>query len=450
MTQSPTPIFERIQRFAVLWLVFVSAFVLGIYLYDRELWPYQLVQDGKAFLEGNQDEELGVADKLRNDLGGVPARHLITPREPFDQSRTYQVLTGLPLIADRAMPDVFLSPTAPRGYRLIHGTFAFDSTLHGAILLSPDGKLLRHWPITQADVSWNHRADTNVVPHGIDITRDGSIIFAFDAGTSIRRVSWCNDVEWITMGGFHHSVDMNEDDALWSWGQVSQDAPYGRNMIRLDPVKGEVLQSIHLDDVIKANPDIDIFGIRQKDNNHRSVNAHDPWHVNDVEALSEAQAAAYPGFSPGDLLVSLRSPNLVFVFDPQSLKVKWWRQGLVRRQHDPDFNPRGTISVYDNNMHRGLSRIVDIDPNSYAHETVIAGEGYDFYSWRRGKHQEMPDGGWLVTSTEQGRVFETAPDGQIRFEFLNRFDEQRFLPVSEAMFLPEGWFKDLPNCGDGA
>ena len=439
----------KVVRLARLWLLVFFSFSLGIYLYDRELWPYGLIQDTKALLDSDDDGKRGVNNavaKLSNDLGGVPHRHLVTPRVPFEPVVGHEPVGALPLRDVRALPTVYLAPEAAEGYRLLHGTFAFDEALHGVILLAPDGSVLRHWEITQEDVDWNHRPDTNINPHGIDINREGAIFLAFDGGTSLRRMNWCGTVDWITMGGFHHSVDLNEDGALWTWGQVKEDRPFGAYMLRIDPATGSVLDSIPLSAVVAANPDIDIFAIRQKDTNTSSTYEADPWHANDVEALSARQAQYYEQLDAGDLLVSLRSLNLVFVMDPETLAVKWWRQGLVRRQHDPDFNDRGTVSIYDNNMHRAKSRIVDLDPVTYAASTVVAGDEYDFYSWRRGKHQELPNGNWLVTSAEQGRAFEVGTDGQVQFEFLNHFDDRRLLTIAEALWLPTDYFSDVPDC----
>ncbi len=439
----------KIVTIARLWLLTFFAFSLGIYLYDRELWPHGLIQDTKALLEGDAERsvENSVA-KLSNDLGGVPHRHLVKPRVPFEPVSGHRPVQSLPLRDVRDLPTVALAPDAPQGFRLLHGTFAFEDALHGVVLLAPDGSVLRHWEITQEDVEWNHRPDTNINPHGVAINPEGALFLAFDGGTSLRRMNWCGAVDWVTMGGFHHSVDLNEDGVLWTWGQVKHDQPFGAYMLRMDPATGSVLDSIKLTDVIAANPDIDIFAIRQKDTNTTSTYEEDPWHANDVEALSARQAQYYEQLAAGDLLVSLRSLNLVFIMDPESLHVKWWRQGLVRRQHDPDFNDRGTISIYDNNMHRGKSRIVDLDPVSYAASTTVAGDQHKFYSWRRGKHQELPDGSWLVTSAEQGRVFEVGSDGSVQFEFLNRFDDERVLTLAEAIWLAPDYFTDLPDCED--
>lgn len=176
----------------------------------------------------------------------------------------------------------------------------------------------------------------------------------------------------------------------------------------------------------------------------------DHYHPNDIEPLPPDLAGSFPQFAVGDLLVSLRSINLIFVVDPDSLKVKWWRMGPWRRQHDPDWQQDGRITVYDNNMHRSPSRIVAISPQTFQTEVLANGTDLDFYSWNRGKHQITPGGNLLITIPNQGRVIELDQDGEIVFEFLNSFDQgsNENLLVSEALYLPEDFFEfeEFPSC----
>jgi hypothetical protein len=132
--------------------------------------------------------------------------------------------------------------------------------------------------------------------------------------------------------------------------------------------------------------------------------------------------------------------------NPETLKVKWWRQGLTRRQHDPDWNAKGTITVFNNNMHREYSNILEIDPVTMESKVLVDGRKYDFYSSARGKHQFLPGGGVLITSTLQGWVFETDSDGNVVFEFINTYEDGENLVVSEARFLPLDFFEELPEC----
>jgi len=135
--------------------------------------------------------------------------------------------------------------------------------------------------------------------------------------------------------------------------------------------------------------------------------------------------------------VSARSLNLVFVLDPETLKVRWWHSGSWRRQHDPDWQPTGEITVYDNHMNRAYSRIVSIVPGSPEVRVVFDGHANDFYSRIRGKHQMTGAGTLLITSPQQGRVFEVEQDGHVVFEMLNtRPGSGEFnYPLSEAIWL---------------
>lgn len=436
-----------IRTLALLWLVFLGAFALGAYVVASQTWPYPLIAAVQAFVAGDAGEDTTLVDKLINDLGITPARHVVDSQLSYPIPSHYRSLEGLPLNPRRAAPRMFLADQAPAGYRLIYGTFDFVDGLHGAILLDPAGRVARVWTVSQEQPG-ALRNDANVFPHGLEIARDGSLVVAFDGGSSLTRYGYCGEEIWRTPGTYHHAVTFDGPDALWSWGTPpARLAENGEYLVKVDFQTGEVMSAVHMDDVVGKNPDIDIFGIAQEDGPEGSTWLFDRWHANDIDPLPAAYAEQYPDFQAGDLLISFRAVDLVFVLDPVDHRVKWWRQGLTRRQHDPDWNARGTITIFDNNMHRDYSRVVEIDPRTYVHQTVVDGAAYQFYTWHRGKHDRSADGGYLVTSTTQGRVFEVNSAGEIDFEFINRYEPNgRFLALSEARFLEPDFFEELPEC----
>ncbi len=440
---------KAIQIIALVWLVLIASLFYGMEAADNDYWPYPVIQEIRNFVAGDAEEATSITEKVENDLGMVPARHLVDPPDLSKLGPGYGFLP-VPVRDRRGPPVMYLAADAPVGYRVIYGVFDLETTLHGAILIAPDGTVANIWSITQEDVSWPHPSDANVFPHGFAVTRDGSIIVAYDHGTSMTRYDYCGNVIWRSVGGYHHSIEMFDDETLWVWGNNGEPSQFGDTMHQVRIESGEVIRSITINDMIRSNPEIDIFGIRQADDEHQSrwvLTGGNPFHQNDIDPLPEALAANYPGLEAGDLLISMRSPNLVYVLDPATVKVKWWRQGLTRRQHDPDWNERGTITIFDNNMHRDYSRIVELDPQTFNSRIILDGSDYDFYSWHRGKHQQLPDGHLLVTSTAQGRVFEVAPDGEVTFDFLNLYTPDRgALTVSEARFLPPDYFEELPSC----
>lgn len=411
------------------------------------------MREVKQFMDGDPAENLSLREKIENDLNFKPSRHIrvadkgsskwLKFKEGFD-SEKHKELKGLMLNPRRRNPKIFLSENAPDGYRVIYGVFDFDKDLHGAILLDPEGRISNVWQISPEGLKGESRLDTNIFPHGFLIAPDGTIVVTFDQGNSITKYDFCGNVLWHLEGMFHHSIAFDGGDAIWTWRDWWE---RGYKLSKIDFHTGKILKEINLRDVMEANPDIDIFGILQTNRSQGSKWIGDPWHPNDIDPLPKELEPYYPDFSAGDLLVSVRNPNLIFVMDQYSLKVKWWQQGLVRRQHDPDWNKKGTITIFNNNMNRGYSNITEVNPVTYEHDIVVDGEKYNFYTWWRGKHQMMPNGGALITSPDQGRVFETDEEGNITFEFLNIYgDNQEYLAISEAQFLPKNYFKELPQC----
>ena len=277
--------------------------------------------------------------------------------------------------------------------------------------------------------------------HGLEVFDDGSLAVAFDAGRVLARIDACGEPMWTATGGFHHAIASDGAGGLWAWRDET--------IVRLDAETGAETRALDLRaDILTANGGQEgVFSIRtHADGADRPLSYEpDPFHANDVEPLRPEMAAAFPGLEAGDLLISLRELNLVAVVDPDDGRLRWWRHGPWLKQHDPDFEPDGTITVYDNRTGSGASRILRIDPKTDAVETVFEGsEAAPFYSWQRGKHQVLPNGNLLVTETEHGRVFEAAPDGSLVWERDMGWDTDRNMIVTEARHLPADFFPDGP------
>ena len=438
---------EFFRSFGTAWLAIVIFYSLGAVSATREMWPYSQILAAWQYVAGHPEERTTLWQKIMNDTGTKPLRHAIPLGPNAYPVSAYEMLDGLPLVAERDPPIAFLGAGVRRGFRIIFGVFDFGESLHGAILLDPDGKVQNTWRITQNDLPWPHKPDHMIFPHGFEVTRDGSIIVAYEAGNSLTKYDYCSRKRWQVEGGYHHSIDLFDEETFWVWGDTEPQETYGKKLMQMSVEDGSIIRTIKIVDIIRANPDSDILGIRQIDTESGATWANDPLHPNDIDPLPKELAGFYPDFAAGDLLVSMRSINLVFVLDPESLEIKWWRGGFGRRQHDPDWNARGTITIFNNNMHLGYSSIIEVDPRTMERRTLIDGADYGFYTRIRGKHQELSDGSILVTSPLQGRVFEVSPDGTVTFDFHNSFSEEHgALGVSEARFLSTTFFRELPKC----
>lgn len=337
------------------------------------------------------------------------------------------------------------------GWRILVGAFTIDGEMKNAALaLTPELEIANVWVLTENEIEGEEpRLPHRKLPHGFDILSDGSVIVSFDGGVSLQRFNRCGSRLWAIGGNFHHAVTL-DDKEEFAWTLLGEDEP--AEVVKVSTATGEISQRFSMDDIIAANPTLDILGIRQFDldyvelgHNRRNMTQRwqdDPFHLNDVDPLPAALVDRFDGFAAGDLLLSARNLNLIFVVDPDTLEVKWWRMGAFRRQHDPDWGRTGEITIFDNRMGRDYSQIVSIAPKSFRTKILFDGRTNDFYSRGRGKHQITDTGNLIITSSQQGRVFETDPNGNVVLEIINKktgSDEFNYV-LSEVIWLPPNAF----------
>ena len=154
------------------------------------------------------------------------------------------------------------------------------------------------------------------------------------------------------------------------------------------------------------------------------------FHLNDVNELPPELAAAFPMFEAGDMVMSLRNMNMILVTNADATEVKWSRIGPWIRQHDPDFNPDGTITLFDNHSDEALdgdreggSRIWSVDPATDEATVLYGGTPEQhMYSPERSTHQVLSNGNIMITEAQSGRSFEVDRAGNILWEYINRYD----------------------------
>lgn len=326
------------------------------------------------------------------------------------------------------------------GWRLLYGIFAIDGAPRNAVLAISPAFAVEHVWLIPPEPMGGLRIGQAPYPHGFALLSDGSVVAAFDDEQRTLRIGFCGERIWGSDTDLHHALYPVENERF-AWGVGSPE-----ELHKLDLRTGKLVQRITIDAIRAANPDISALDIRRIDEHHLGENLRgdtarmvpDPYHLNDAEPLPPELAPYFPMFAPGDLLVSMRNLNLVFALDPRTRRIKWLTNDNLLRQHDPDWNPSGEISVLDNQIGGQFSRIVSFAPATGAHRTVVNGKALDFYTRIRGKHQSLPQGGMLITSSEQGRILELGRDGRTSAELLVHDPDHpgRNFVVSEARFLP--------------
>jgi hypothetical protein len=441
---------SKLPLVAGIYLVAMFCFVWGFAVARYKVFPWILVggieADITAFVRGDVHDDTTITERLLNDANLVPARQ-IRAFQPSDPT-SFREIELTDRRNRRDQPRVWVSPDAPENYRIIAGGFDFEDAFWGAVLLDPAGDVVHRWRMSGEYEGLTDVPDVLLNLYGLGFFPDGSAAYTLQEWAGgLLKVDVCSRVEWILGGPFHHVAAPTEDfSAFWTFGGTQADLHPA--LLLVDQASGNVLKQIDMAAVERANPDVLIFSL------HRNRNTPNATHPNDIEPLPAAIADRYPDFSPGDLLISYHTTNLVFVLDPETLKIKWWYVGSGDGQHDPDWRSDGTITVFNNNYRaewreaKLSSTIVEIDPGQHSHRVIVDGEKYNFYSEFNGHHLVTPDETVLITSSTQGRMFEVDLNtGETVFEFVNAYDwkDGKTLHLSEAFVVDaetaEAWLR---------
>ena len=320
-------------------------------------------------------------------------------------------------------------------------------------LIQRDGRIVREWRLRVHELLPSAgqcrkapMTDWNVSTHDTLIQPDGSIVLSFES-CGMVKLDRCGGKLWSTREMTHHSPNFLHDGRIVIGGatHISSPAPwpikspYWEDLIRIYDANGKLLRERKITDLLLGSGLLPTITANGSDD----ARIDGEFHLNEVEELPERLASAFPMFAPGDLLVSLRNLNMILVTDANATRVKWYHTGPWIRQHDPDWQPDGRITVFDN--HRdpkgGGSRIVAIDPKTGQTETLYGGrKGQFFLTPERGLHQIQPDDGLLIAEANYGRAFQVDRSGKVVWEYVNRFDDTDTAWLSGASAYPRSYF----------
>lgn len=118
---------------------------------------------------------------------------------------------------------------------------------------------------------------------------------------------------------------------------------------------------------------------------------------------------------------------------------------------EKDWRPAGTIMAFDNRFdrtargdHPGGSRVVATDPRTGAVKTRYGdGPNHVMYTATQGDQQLLANGNLLMAEAEAGRIIEVTPDGEVVWEYINRYSDTEVLRVSDATNYPRSFFSNL-------
>ncbi|HNR76749.1 MAG TPA: arylsulfotransferase family protein [Parvularculaceae bacterium] len=269
---------------------------------------------------------------------------------------------------------------------------------------------------------------------------DGSLIFN-GMDSPIVKIDVCGNPVWTVDGFFHHSLERDSDGNLWNPARLLKpaihyvnDAFIGDAITKISP-SGEIVYQKSVSQILIDN------GLRHIVYSHDEY-VRDPIHLNDIQPV--------PGDGPywkkGDLFLSVRTPSLVLLYRPSTNEIVWKRQGPWLLQHDVDIISDHEIGVFNNNavmssfgaktINANSVIIYDFDTEETRELIPEAIERNEVRTHTNGLFNLAEDGSLMIEEHNFGRLIEFAPNGDVRWTYINR------APKDGRVFHP-GWSRYL-------
>jgi hypothetical protein len=324
-----------------------------------------------------------------------------TPISIATDPASEQSLSIVPKLADSpSWINVYDPDLAYNGY-----TLAFFMR-RMPILMDMNGRVVHSWPQARVKSRLRLSDKGNLLAIGLDRSVveydwDGTEIWrhTFSGQTPHHEVIWLENDNVLTVVRPEGSrtdeiIEIDRSgDIVWRWsGQ------------RLEPFFGEAASK---GDITHINSVQELF-----DN---------PWYDDGDDR-----------FRPGNLLVSARNLNLIFIIDRTGDEVVWTYDFELDLQHealmiDQGIPGHGNILLFNNGYRSTYayrqSSVLQIDP--ITHEVLWKWAEKGFYTSTGGIEQPLPNGNLLISSSRGGRAFEVTQDGRIVWQWAPPYDPNR-------------------------
>jgi hypothetical protein len=286
------------------------------------------------------------------------------------------------------------------------------------ILFDNNGRVLHSWPEARV------KSRVRLLPNGG--------LLGLGLGPSVFEYSWEGELTWSYKFEdelpHHDVIRLSNGNTL---AITQRDGTNSDDLVEIDRDGAEVWRWRSQEFLTDLIASVD----RQADGNLT--------HLNSVQELPPNRwfEGGDRRFTPGNLLVSARNLDHIFVIDRATGAVVWDFGDRLDMQHEALMVPRaqpgaGAILVLSNGTRERYngrqSAVLAIEPPSRKVLWEYTDEA--FYTNTGGVQQPLANGNVLITSTRGGRSFEITSHGDIVWEWVPPFDPTRVqrYPVSWA------------------
>jgi len=324
-------------------------------------------------------------------------------------------------------------------------------------------KVLYVWPLPLKEVEQKANSMTFAGGNPLDkdsflplhplLLSDGGLVFSGGNNTPLVRVDACGNIVWMIDRKFHHSNEFDYNGNIVSpiviEGKGPLAAPILDDGYAIVSPDGEILEEHSIAEILLRNGYRGLlYGV-----GHFVL---DRIHLNDAQpVLFDTDDAKV-----GDILFSARSLSSVFLFEPDTGKIKWLQTGPWLNQHDINQLADGTYSIFGNDVFTKQGkypRLVDktksdvyiFNPKNgtieHPFSAVMAQEKISTLTSGRSRLLDNDDA--FIEASDSGKLYRVSSDG-VRWEYVNSVTPETVGMLSWSSYIESDkleleWLKQL-------
>jgi hypothetical protein len=300
--------------------------------------------------------------------------------------------------------------------------------------VAPNGVVLNSWTSPLGDATINYAKPTK--------TAHLLLMFNPPETQTLVDMDLTGHIVWQftdpTIGGFHHDVDLTANGNYLGLCARAETVPAISPKQLRDDCLEEIDPTGHVVWTWEMSDHFAEFNFSDSTKQKISDFGGDWAHANAAFSI-QPNGLNDSRFAVGNVLVSCRHLNMVFVVNRQTGAVVWQMQGITIGQHNPRLIPpplpgADHLTVFDNGFTdpnnnpgsvfaRNFTRVLELNvldqsTVSTYDATKSGTPSYTFFSSFIGSAQRLPNGNTFINEGQAGRIFEIDSTGQTVWEYI--------------------------------
>lgn len=377
---------------------------------------------------------------LERSLIGLSAlQYEITPTEEMTQAKNFHLPNQKKYIG-------LIGVTKNTEPNLDKYIIYANSTNHIIRLINSEGEVIHKWDVNPISKLEQPKHITRklspyeVAPRDIYLFPSGELLVLYEAynqfhnNYGIAKFDKDSNVLWFHQSRNHHYIDIDPEGNIYtlSLDIRTKTLPYLSTEHLKYPTLEDTLEILDKNGNLKKRLSIiEILsnsetGRTYLESTKRSPIDGDHIHPNTASYITAEQAIKSKIFEEGQVIISSRETDTIFVIDPIKETLIWLGKGSWIGQHHTIMSPQGEIIMFDNQgaKHKKTSRILSFNPTNNKYNVLYEGNDQNpFYSPFCSSLQLLPDNHLFITSHHNGRMFEIDENKNIIWEY--------FIPIRD-------------------